>query len=245
MKFQRPTVNTNKQRLKTRAQIAWLPLGLFTEQRWTVCLDQKLYRFHNQSCDTKKCRDHENTACSLSEIACTVLADRPSAYRDTRITTLVPDGQIIGKHNASSPLYKFNFYIARDYAEKENVAAIKIYSNISALRGSEQSSCSSRVMEQQQDGRGSWSRDETRRGVADGSHAWFPEVESFFRMAHAAGLMVRTAWHSTSLSLPARSKPTRCIMKLFTVVFGLLVYIHNECCAFISIWMTFPPHCVF
>lgn len=64
---------------------------------------------------------------------CTVLAERPSTYRDTEITTLIPDGQIIGKHNTSGPLYKFYFSITLHFAEKKkHVEAIKIYSNISA-----------------------------------------------------------------------------------------------------------------
>lgn len=52
---------------------------------------------------------------------CTVLAERPSTYRDTEITTLIPDGQIIGKHNTSGPLYKFYFSITLHFAEKKNM----------------------------------------------------------------------------------------------------------------------------
>lgn len=121
-----------------------------------------------------------------------LLAERLPAYRDTGITALVPDGQMIGTHNASRPLHKFYFSITLHFAGRKTWSSNKnIFKYFCPQRGSEPSSCSSRVMEQQQGWEGEgW----VQERVAAGSQASFPEVSTIFlRIVHAAGLMVRTA----------------------------------------------------
>lgn len=134
----------------------------------------------------------------------------------------------------------FTFLSLSILLEKKRGVAMKIYSNISAPR--EEVSPAVVLHEwwsSSRDGRG---RDNSRRGVAAGSQASFSEVSTtVFKDSTCRRVNGEDCTHSTLVTLPAILKSTRCIMELFTVLLGFIVFRYTQwMLCMLNIWMVSP-----
>lgn len=139
----------------------------------------------------------------------------------------------------ASPQVLLFYHFAFCWKKKTWSSNENIFKYFYPQRGSEPSSCSSRVMEQQQ----GW---EGEGWVQERGCCWFSGIISrsfnyFFKDSTCRRVNGEDCTHSTLVTLPAILKSNRCIMELFTVVLGFIVFRYTQwMLCMLNIWMVSP-----